>query len=55
MTQKTLSKELLELLACPVCKTALKQDTAKNTLLCVKCKAVYPVENGIPILLPKSK
>lgn len=44
-----IDKELLKILACPVCKTdvSLKNDT----LVCGKCKRAYPIREGIPIML----
>ena len=42
---------LLSLLACPLCKGSLK-DVGVNQVVCLSCKAAYPVEDGIPILLP---
>ncbi|RLE43079.1 Trm112 family protein [Candidatus Woesearchaeota archaeon] len=45
-----LPKELLEILACPVCKGDLVEK--KNKLVCRRCKIDYPIEDGIPILLP---
>jgi len=42
--------ELLEMLACPVCQ---KQLVARgdDSLKCNECKRVYPIRNGIPIML----
>ena len=45
-----LSRELLEILACPVCKTPLAM-AGTDKLKCAKCGRVYPVRDGIPILL----
>ena len=45
-----ISQELLEILACPVCKTPLKL-TASDKLQCVSCRRLYPIRDGIPILL----
>ncbi len=44
-----ISKELLEIVACPVCKTPLT--AAGESLKCVTCQRVYPIRDGIPILL----
>jgi hypothetical protein len=44
-----ISKELLEILCCPVGQAPLKQED--GTLVCTKCGAVYPIKDGIPILL----
>jgi len=44
-----IDKELLEILACPVCKADVV--LKKNKLQCTKCKRLYPIRNGIPIML----
>ncbi len=44
-----ISKELLDILACPACKADL--DYANETLTCVKCKRTYPIIDDIPHLL----
>ncbi|MBZ5629970.1 MAG: Trm112 family protein [Acidobacteriia bacterium] len=44
-----ISKELLDILACPVCKAPLSLGT--DTLKCSACRRVYPIRDGIPILL----
>jgi len=44
-------KELFEILACPVCKSKLRHNKDKTSLICTKCSAVYPIQDGIPILL----
>jgi uncharacterized protein YbaR (Trm112 family) len=43
--------ELLEILACPNCKT--KVDLVKNgtALKCATCKRVYPIKDDIPVML----
>lgn len=46
-----LPPELLSYLACPLCKGNLK-NTGTNQVECLSCKTVYPVDDGIPILLP---
>jgi len=46
-----LKKELLEILACPVCKGDLENDEKNNMLICNKCKLKYPVKDDIPIML----
>ena len=44
-------EELLEILACPICKTPVKL-TAENTgLKCGTCHRVYPVRDDIPVML----
>ena len=50
---KVLSKELLDVLACPACKADLDYKKQESKLVCKnsKCKREYKVENGIPIML----
>jgi uncharacterized protein YbaR (Trm112 family) len=42
--------KLLEILACPVCRKPLVP-LGENGLKCNECKRVYPIRDGIPILL----
>ncbi len=44
-----IDKELLDILACPLCKTEVKLEEGK--LVCVKCGRRYPIRDGIPIML----
>ncbi len=46
-----ISQELLKILACPACKAALKEES--ETLVCAqpKCGLIFPVRQGIPVLL----
>jgi uncharacterized protein YbaR (Trm112 family) len=67
MAKKTTRKKeplvdprLMEILCCPECKGDLvlkdlrgKDKKIDGTLTCKKCKEVYPIEDGIPIMLPK--
>jgi uncharacterized protein YbaR (Trm112 family) len=43
---------LLELLVCPLTKTALRFDRENNELISEKAKLAYPVRDGVPIMLP---
>ncbi|AFV24806.1 hypothetical protein Mpsy_2603 [Methanolobus psychrophilus R15] len=55
-----MKKDLMEILACPICKGDLilnieKEDSNEiisGTLYCPKCKEYYPIEEGIPNMLP---
>jgi len=49
----SLAPELLEILVCPKCKGELEYRNAPGTeaLVCHSCRLVYPVEDGIPIML----
>jgi len=52
--EKPVSEILLEVLACPVCKTRVEIayfDKGKPGLKCTGCGKVYPVRNGIPVML----
>ncbi len=52
--------ELLEILRCPVCKGELAleakrrdaREVLSGTLRCARCRVDYPIEDGIPDLLP---
>ncbi|GAG43718.1 unnamed protein product, partial [marine sediment metagenome] len=38
----SVNKELLEILACPVCKTEVKLTSDEKGIKCVRCHRVYP-------------
>ncbi len=44
-----INKELLDILACPVCKEGLLLDSEK--LVCTKCHRHYPIKDGIPVMI----
>ena len=46
-----IDRELLQILACPACKTPLSYNEEKNTLKCAQCRRVYPIRDEIPVLL----
>jgi uncharacterized protein YbaR (Trm112 family) len=41
--------KLLEILACPACKTPVVQEG--DRLRCTRCGRRYPVRDGIPVML----
>ena len=43
--------ELLEILACPNCKTAVKLVKNGTALKCGTCHRVYPIKDDIPVML----
>ncbi len=53
-------KDLVEILACPVCKSPLElaieeeegNEVVRGRLSCNKCGERYPIEDRIPNLLP---
>ncbi|GIU14888.1 Trm112 family protein [Shewanella sp. MBTL60-007] len=44
-------KKLLEIVACPVCKGKLEYNKDAQQLICKADKLVYPINDGIPVLL----
>jgi len=49
-----LPKELYDILCCPDDKGDLSYTEDKTGLKCKTCKFIFPIKEGIPILLPKS-
>jgi len=55
-----MKKDLMDILACPVCKGVLElhieseegDEVLEGSLLCAKCDESYPIAGGIPNLLP---
>ncbi len=47
----SLNKELLEILACPKCKSDLTLVGREEGLKCVPCAVVYPIKEEIPVML----
>ena len=55
-----LKKELMDILACPVCKSELElkveteegDEVIQGSLICHKCDEIYPIDDAIPNLLP---
>lgn len=48
-----LDPQLLEIIACPACRSALAVDDAAQELVCTgpSCGLAYPVRHDIPVLL----
>ncbi len=44
-----IDKELLDILACPVCKTPVRLEGER--LICSQCGRRYPIREGIPVML----
>ena len=44
---------LLEILVCPLTKTTLSFDAARNELVSLAARLAYPIRDGIPIMLPE--
>ena len=55
-----LKKDLMDILACPVCKSELElkvkteegDEVIQGSLICHKCDEIYPIDDAIPNLLP---
>jgi uncharacterized protein YbaR (Trm112 family) len=47
----TITKELLEILACPKCKGPVLLAEKKDGLICRSCGLIYPIRNDIPVML----
>ncbi|HEX6683284.1 MAG TPA: Trm112 family protein [Candidatus Limnocylindrales bacterium] len=48
----SLDPQLLEMVACPTADHApLRHDPQAETLTCTSCGRVYPVKDGLPVLL----
>lgn len=46
-----ISKELLDILACPKCKKPVKLNDAGDGLVCDSCRLLYEIRDNIPIML----
>jgi uncharacterized protein len=46
-------KQLLDIIVCPVaaCRKPLTLAADEGSLQCTGCKRIYPVQDGIPVLL----
>ncbi|HUA98691.1 MAG TPA: Trm112 family protein [Terracidiphilus sp.] len=46
---RTIDPATVELLACPVCHGALREES--TNLVCCGCARAYPIVDGIPVLI----
>ena len=46
-----ISKDLLEILVCPMCKAKVEMKPDRSGLKCIQCKRVYPIRDDIPVML----
>lgn len=44
-----IDKDLLEILACPLCKTEVRLEG--DRIICSACGRRYPIRDGIPVML----
>ncbi len=57
-----MKRDLYDILCCPVCKGDLTLNVTEEndveimagTLYCPRCNVTYPIEEGIPNLLPQN-
>ncbi len=45
--------KLLEILVCPLTKSRLEYDAARQELISREARLAYPIRDGIPIMLPE--
>ena len=48
-----LNAELLEILACPVCKGDLEYQPEEEQLICSACRLKFKIQDDIPDMLPE--
>jgi uncharacterized protein YbaR (Trm112 family) len=46
-----ISKDLLDILACPKCKGDIHLNSSDDGLICDACRLMYPIKDDIPIML----
>ena len=46
-----MDKRLLEILVCPLCKSPLHLDAAKQELMCKADRLAYPIRDDVPVML----
>ena len=46
-----ISKELLDILACPKCKGPVELTEEKYGLVCESCRLLYEIRDDIPVML----
>ena len=51
MPESPISEKLLNILACPACEDRPKVEIRGESLYCPKCHRLYPIEDGVPLML----
>ncbi len=46
-----IDKKLLDILACPLCKSPLHYDKVADELICRADRLAFPVRDGIPVMI----
>jgi uncharacterized protein YbaR (Trm112 family) len=52
-TATRIDPKLLEILVCPLTKSTLEYNAAKQELISRAARLAYPIRDGIPIMLPE--
>ncbi len=47
----TLSRQLLEILACPKCKGEIAFEECHKQIVCHACRMAFPIRDDIPVML----
>lgn len=51
--ESDLDRKLLDILVCPLTKTALVYDRKRQELISAAARLAYPIRDGIPVMLPE--
>ncbi|MGZ8190876.1 MAG: Trm112 family protein [Methylococcaceae bacterium] len=46
-----IDKKLLDILACPICKSPLRYDKVRQELICRADRLAFPIRDDIPVML----
>lgn len=46
-----IDKKLLDILACPICKSTLRYNKAQQELICRADRLAFPIRDDIPVML----
>jgi uncharacterized protein YbaR (Trm112 family) len=46
-----IDKKLLDILACPICKSSLRYDKDRQELICRADRLAFPIRDDIPVML----
>jgi uncharacterized protein YbaR (Trm112 family) len=46
-----IDKKLLDILACPICKSPLRYDKINQELICRADRLAFPIRDDIPVML----
>ncbi|MFI3190489.1 tetraacyldisaccharide 4'-kinase [Crenothrix sp. D3] len=46
-----MDKQLLDIMACPLCKSPLRYDNVKQELICKADRLAFPIRDDIPVML----